>query len=754
MTTGKDTRTVDPVRVYVLWHQSSTQGKHFAKAIYHWFRGSPGDLTETGYGIPVHYRSLVEAGEPNLDPYDFRCNGDLKPTPIKWEKAGLNIVVPLLDEHMVTHAGWRCYLEDIARSAADNTGSAPTITTLPVKLHPSAHNVPGELAAQNYIRIDSEDDPAHLQWNEKLAVRTERLLSRLTQAVCKQLETQLRSQTGRADTADANELRVFISHAKADGTQIATAVRDALLRAGQVDVFFDEHHLPYGERHEPRLDSAAGSTGTSAMIAVYTDAYAGRQWCQRELRAARTPFPLEVSTSQEAPRYSRWTHKPLIILDALHQTRTRYLGEVGQAPVIRWNKSRVSAIVDLLLRETMLSAYQRLWACRLPLKDTEETSAFAGYLDLHVARHIGNENGRLRQLVVPPPGPPIADRTWLERLLPEIEIQTFSEFEIAHQQESGNRSERPRESRNSKTDRGPQPRVIGVSISDSPDLERLGFGVEHLHEIMLSVARMLLRSGTEAHPIHLAYGGDLRPGGFTQTLFDLAQSEGQGDWQGRMYSYIAWPYYLDLSESDEAQLISSCDFLRITPKDSGFADTPASTRPSDRHEASPQAVTARCISTLREQMTSGGKVTLDGKEVQGLTARLIFGGKRVGYTGVMPGIFEEFMLAEEHGVPVYIMGGFGGAAGDLAKAVLDSQALDEVFTWEYQKTRTHGLAALDAGDAYAKLEKSINRYREAIANGNSPNGLTVEQNEVLQDSTCMAEIVGLILRGIEEATGK
>jgi hypothetical protein len=54
-------------------------------------------------------------------------------------------------------------------------------------------------------------------------------------------------------------------------------------------------------------------------------------------------------------------------------------------------------------------------------------------------------------------------------------------------------------------------------------MARLGYGEEHLHEMVVSVARAVLRHVDDSVVTSLAYGGDLRPGGFTWTPFALAR---------------------------------------------------------------------------------------------------------------------------------------------------------------------------------------------------------------------------------------
>ena len=249
------------------------------------------------------------------------------------------------------------------------------------------------------------------------------------QACCRLFQAHPTSTPkNRTKTPRKNEaglpVSVFISHAKADGVAIAAALRDGLLHHGQLQVFFDESDLPVGYGYSDALDNAAGTEKhqTAAMIAVYTDAYAGRPWCQRELRRARKPMRLDGENG------NLWANKPLLVLDHLEGRRTRFLGEIGQAPVIRWNPARAGTIIDLLLREILFALYYQRWSRRLPLP--EGTHAFSGALDLHVAMQIHHEtNGAVRQILVPPPGPALADRRWLTELLPDIKVGTFDELE-------------------------------------------------------------------------------------------------------------------------------------------------------------------------------------------------------------------------------------------------------------------------------------------------------------------------------------
>jgi SLOG cluster2 len=58
------------------------------------------------------------------------------------------------------------------------------------------------------------------------------------------------------------------------------------------------------------------------------------------------------------------------------------------------------------------------------------------------------------------------------------------------------------------------------------------------------------------------------------------------------------------------------------------------------------------------------------KRIPPVTARILLGGKVDGYSGFLPGIFEEALTTWQSRRPVFILGGFGGAAEILADAML------------------------------------------------------------------------------------
>ena len=95
--------------------------------------------------------------------------------------------------------------------------------------------------------------------------------------------------------------------------------------------------------------------------------------------------------------------------------------------------------------------------------------------------------------------------------------------------------------------------LIGLSISWQRDhLLARGFGLEHLRDLLIRLARPLLRQGA-----NLAYGGHWKEteDNFTFDLLRLISAEQQDSefaaepeqHIGRLYNHCPWPNYLDIS---------------------------------------------------------------------------------------------------------------------------------------------------------------------------------------------------------------
>ena len=78
-----------------------------------------------------------------------------------------------------------------------------------------------------------------------------------------------------------------------------------------------------------------------------------------------------------------------------------------------------------------------------------------------------------------------------------------------------------------------------------------------------------------------------------------------------------------------------------------------------------------------------------------VVARILLGGSVDAYTGFLPGIFEEALVTLQHSRPLYVLGGFGGAAEVLGRTMLATGSdRPPELTLAWHKERNAALAKL------------------------------------------------------------
>jgi hypothetical protein len=93
----------------------------------------------------------------------------------------------------------------------------------------------------------------------------------------------------------------------------------------------------------------------------------------------------------------------------------------------------------------------------------------------------------------------------------------------------------------------------------------------------------------------------------------------------------------------------------------------------------------------------------------------VLGGKVEGYSGLLPGIFEEALVTMERGAPLYLLGGFGGAAEVLARTLLSAPGLrPEELRADWHAARNPKLARLLALLAGRALPPGIRSTQDAL----------------------------------------
>lgn len=192
---------------------------------------------------------------------------------------------------------------------------------------------------------------------------------------------------------------------------------------------------------------------------------------------------------------------------------------------------------------------------------------------------------------------------------------------------------------------------VGLSVSTSPDLARLGLHESHVELTLGEIARVVILGGGR-----LVYGGHLEPGGYTAFL------QGELEKYGRprcLLVCLPWPVHRELA-LDELQRAEATLDLKGEIEYLTVDGTPGA-RDADRGAApvpvDDPALRAAALTAMRRHVTGV------------CHARVLVGGRRDRFQGEMPGVIEEAILSIRAAQPIFLAGGFGGATHDAAAAL-------------------------------------------------------------------------------------
>jgi SLOG cluster2 len=194
--------------------------------------------------------------------------------------------------------------------------------------------------------------------------------------------------------------------------------------------------------------------------------------------------------------------------------------------------------------------------------------------------------------------------------------------------------------------------AVGISVSDSADLGRLGLAQQHAEFAVGELARAVLVAGGS-----LVYGGRIRPSGFTQFLLHEVRRYGT---QGRLVICLAEHEHSKLSfrELDELdRALGSLGTVECLRRDGSIVDDVFQTKADEPAPIEDPEARVAGYSGLRRRITERSDV------------RVVVGGQLHGYSGARPGVIEEAGLALAAGQPLYCSAGFGGAAAVVASAL-------------------------------------------------------------------------------------
>ena len=267
--------------------------------------------------------------------------------------------------------------------------------------------------------------------------------------------------------------------------------------------------------------------------------------------------------------------------------------------------------------------------------------------------------------------------------------------------------------------------LVAISVSDSPDLARLGLLDRSLRQTVSALATRLVQHGAR-----IVYGGNLDQKGFTYQLYPtIAQAyataalrSGHPPFVHYVAAYLAQD---PLEVAAHLKAVGSFAEVRLVNVDRGV--TKIVTKGNEL-VCSPPAGEKRRLKELDAlpafvadlPRRSGGQAPdLDAMRIameDDVTARIIIGGQVTGYAGNRPGILHEALLALERNHPVFPLGGFGGAARDAAIALgllSSDDALERTATGAGYRETLEAIGKFAAG--FRERAQAIGAWEDLVA---------------------------------------
>ena len=259
-------------------------------------------------------------------------------------------------------------------------------------------------------------------------------------------------------------------------------------------------------------------------------------------------------------------------------------------------------------------------------------------------------------------------------------------------------------------------RNIAISISDCADMPFLGLSDGHLSDAMVEIARHLLSTGA-----NLIYSQDLRKNSFNEELFELVARykpiiEAEKNLV-RVKNYLAWPVHIQKSiEEIEETIEVLAGSTQVVCLDVDGIPLTLKERRRLQKRIPTEEEWSRGLSSMRRHVLTQSN------------GRIILGGRVDKFKGVMPDFGEEALLSLRFSQPLYVIGGFGGCAGDVADCIgLTKERMLPNREWPHQK---------------AFEEFSVEDLN---------NSLDSEENGMLARTPHIDQAITLILRGLYRA---
>lgn len=259
-------------------------------------------------------------------------------------------------------------------------------------------------------------------------------------------------------------------------------------------------------------------------------------------------------------------------------------------------------------------------------------------------------------------------------------------------------------------------RRIALSVSESADLQRLGLSDLHLQSTIAELSRAIVIAGGI-----VVYGGAIQQG-FTKIV--LEETERYGNVSGAFEHIVPYTEHATRSLEELADYAASLGVkstVQLLDAD-GAPRSVREVRAADHDPGELDAETA--LGAMRTHTTDIA------------VARVVVGGKVSGFTGAMPGVAQEAAATLRAAKPLYVAGGFGGAA-----TLVGSIVTPDLYRW-----LPPGLPA----DLTREVRHSV---ESALDLPVAADGLSDEEQALLAATHRPSDIATLVVLGLARHLG-
>lgn len=597
------------------------------------------------------------------------------------------------------------------------------------------------------------------------------------------------------DNKNYEPIKLFLSHTKKDGIGYAYAksiIRHiATLNIGR---FFDIYDIPPGANFENEIEK---NIKKSTFIAIMSDNYSTRYWCQRELISAKK------------------NKRPIVIVNCAEKYEDRSFSAITNLPSIRvpcaklkkYMKKEKLFQLDIVTKELNVKTTHSLLSSHIKYKVKSKDSMrilvtamietirceysmeILEFYQRDYIKFLGDaeilsrppESWQIQEAInnginICYPEPPIYHRELKYILSAVREITKGGTVEIStplwsgkYYQDNGKWKEKEFMENNKNLDL-----KIGLSIANYLyfsreihkinkkekmsgmhilDCENHSQHVDELERFSQTLVRYLL-----ARNCKLVYGGDLRDNGYTEFILNEARitkdrlhndndkvKEKEFEEEAYVLNYVSWPYYLE--EKTKEWCVNEPGLFEVT-KVEPTCVTDAD-KYIDKSSVENLLIRSQCLTKMREE------------SINRSDARVFAGGKIRSYSGRMPGVVEEFIISLKTGKPIYLVGGLGGVTKLICDGILLQKVPRELMKdWQESYNKYLEYPNLEYKKLYKKLVKCKNsiNYENLICIFSAPDllkylshrsGLTEKEYKRLMETPFVDEAVHLIIEGLD-----